>query len=251
LGAGVIYYPISPIQVGLTLGYSLSLNDYQIPTKGGSSYNSDFGYGFGWNISAATDLGKNNHGCLIGLKYSGAFNWLVEPVNKTMLSTDLGIFIKYAYRKKVPKQTLTNSVFNKRNASGQSRSNSGIDEAISGASKNLINKLPEKSRVAVISISSNNREISAYIVDEIEYQLVNSGKFTIVDRKTLDIIRSEQNFQMSGEVSDNSAVSIGQMLGANIVITGNIIGTGTNQRLSIRALDVSTAEIVTIVREDF
>jgi len=67
----------------------------------------------------------------------------------------------------------------------------------------------------------------------------------------LDIIRAEQNFQMSGEVSEESAISIGQMLGANIVITGSITGTGTNQRLSIKALDVKTAQIVTMVRETF
>lgn len=245
VGPGIIYYPIPLIQTGLTLGYSQQ-NFY--------SYSSP---GFGWNISAAIDFGKSNHGCLLGLNYSGAFNMLDDPfnnkTNKTMLKTDLGVFIKYAYRKKVSGQALAGGSLskNKRNASGQSGSNSGIDEAVSKASNNLISKLPERSRVAVISISSNNEEKSAIVVDEIEYQLVNSGKFTIVDRKTLDTIRSEQNFQMSGEVSDKSAVSIGQMLGANIVITGNIIGTGTRQRLSIRALDVRTAEIVAMVREDF
>jgi curli biogenesis system outer membrane secretion channel CsgG len=89
------------------------------------------------------------------------------------------------------------------------------------------------------------------VVDEVEFQLVDARRFTIVDRKTLDTIRSEQNFQMSGDVSDASAVSIGQMLGANIVITGNITGTGSMQRLSIKALDVRTAQIVTMVRETF
>jgi len=97
-GAGVIYYPVSLIQLGLTFGYSSSYNnaatfDYGISYSGG----------YGWNISVAFDLGKNNHGCLIGLNYSGAYNWLVESRTK-MLSTDLGIFLKYAYRRKVSKQ---------------------------------------------------------------------------------------------------------------------------------------------------
>jgi hypothetical protein len=56
---------------------------------------------------------------------------------------------------------------------------------------------------------------------------------------------------MSGEVSDASAVSIGQMLGANIVLTGSISGVGASQRLSISALDVRTGEIVSMVREEF
>jgi curli biogenesis system outer membrane secretion channel CsgG len=127
----------------------------------------------------------------------------------------------------------------------------GIEKAIYTVSDDLIKDLPENSKIAVISISSNNRDVSALVVDELEYHLVSAKKFTIVDRRTLDAIRAEQNFQMSGDVSDASAVSIGQMLGANIVITGSITGAGTNQRLSIRALDVNTAQIVTMVRETF
>ena len=127
----------------------------------------------------------------------------------------------------------------------------GIEKAIYTVSDDLINDLPVNSKIAVISISSNNRDVSALVVDELEFHLVSARKFTIVDRRTLDAIRVEQNFQMSGEVSDASAVSIGQLLGANIVITGSITGAGTNQRLSIRALDVNTAQIVTMVRETF
>lgn len=130
-------------------------------------------------------------------------------------------------------------------------STTGIEGALNRACGDLMNDLPVNSTIAVISISSNDRGTSAFVVDEVEFQLVDARKFTIVDRKTLDTIRSEQNFQMSGDVSDASAVSIGQMLGANIVITGSITGTGSTQRLSIKALDVKTAQIVTMVRESF
>jgi hypothetical protein len=67
----------------------------------------------------------------------------------------------------------------------------------------------------------------------------------------LDKIRTEQNFQLSGEVDDRSAVSIGKILGANIVITGSISGLGTSQRITIKALDVQTAQIITMARESF
>ena len=138
------------------------------------------------------------------------------------------------------------------NRSRVSRANAtGIEKAIYTVSDDLINDLPANSKIAVINISSNNRDISTLVVDELEYHLVSARKFTIVDRRTLDTIRAEQNFQMSWEVSEESAISIGQMLGANIVITGSITGTGTNQRLSIKALDVQTAQIITMARETF
>ena len=127
----------------------------------------------------------------------------------------------------------------------------GIERAINKTSREIILNLPENSRIAVINISSKYINLSAHIVDELEFQFVSSKRFTVVDRNTLDAIRNEQNFQMSGDVSDSSAVSIGQILGANIVITGSITEIGMNQRLSIRALDVRTSEILTMVREEF
>jgi hypothetical protein len=130
-------------------------------------------------------------------------------------------------------------------------STSGIEGAVIRASGVFIGELPKNSTIAVLNVFSNNVELAAFTVDELEYQLVITKQFTIVDRKTLDSIRSEQEFQLSGEVSDQSAVSIGNMLGAGIVITGNISGSGSTQRLTLKALDVKTAQIITMAREQF
>jgi curli biogenesis system outer membrane secretion channel CsgG len=73
----------------------------------------------------------------------------------------------------------------------------------------------------------------------------------VVDRKSLDALREEQNFQISGDVDDDSAVSIGKMLGANIIITGSINGVDSTRRLRLKALDVKTAEILTMVSQRF
>jgi hypothetical protein len=126
-----------------------------------------------------------------------------------------------------------------------------LTNAVTNLSKEVAEKLPRDSTIAVLSVFSKNRNTSEYIIGEIEYNLVNSGKFKIVDRRRLDQIRTEQNFQLSGDVNDDSAVSIGNMLGANIVITGEITGTGSNQRLVLKALDVKTAQIITMAREQF
>jgi curli biogenesis system outer membrane secretion channel CsgG len=102
--------------------------------------------------------------------------------------------------------------------------------------------MPENSTVAVLNISSNNNEISSFVIDDIMYRLVSTRKFIVVDRNTLDTIRTEQNFQLSGEVDDNSAISIGKLLGAGLVITGSLTGNGSSQRLTIKALNPNSAE---------
>ena len=127
----------------------------------------------------------------------------------------------------------------------------GVEEALGKAAGTLIDSMPRDSTIAILSVYSDNRETAEYVIDELEYRLVDARKFKIVDRRRLEQIRREQNFQLSGEVSDSSAVSIGNMLGATIVITGDISGSGSSRRLVLKALDVKTAQIVTMARERF
>jgi len=126
-----------------------------------------------------------------------------------------------------------------------------LEVALDKASLTLIDEMQRDATIAILSVSSNDRDMASYAMDELEYKLVRARRFQIVDRRQLEQIRAEQNFQLSGEVSDASAVSIGNMLGASIVITGDISSFGTIMRLSLRAIDVRTARILTIAREQF
>jgi hypothetical protein len=128
---------------------------------------------------------------------------------------------------------------------------SSLEAALYAAADVIITRLKPQTTVAVVSIASQDVEAADFVVDELAYVIVSSGNFKVVDRKSLEAIRSEQNFQISGEVDDDSAVSIGKLLGANIVITGSISGVGSTRRLRLKALDVMTAEITAMASEAF
>ncbi|MDR1231290.1 MAG: CsgG/HfaB family protein [Spirochaetaceae bacterium] len=98
--------------------------------------------------------------------------------------------------------------------------------------------------------SSPGNSYADYAVEDLEYNMVKAG-FKLVDRQQIERIRSEQQFQMSGEVDDNSAVSIGKMAGANAVIIISVNYADASGRLTLKALDVQTAEIVTMARQEF
>jgi hypothetical protein len=49
---------------------------------------------------------------------------------------------------------------------------------------------------------------------------------------------------MSGEVDDDTAVSIGKFIGADIIVTGRVDGEGNLRRLRLRALNTQTAQVV-------
>jgi hypothetical protein len=128
---------------------------------------------------------------------------------------------------------------------------STLEAALYAAADVILARLQPRTTIAVVSISSRDLEAAEFVLDELAYVIVSAGSFKVVDRKSLDAIKSEQNFQSSGEVDDDSAVSIGKLLGANIVITGSISGVGSTRRLRLKALDVTTAEIVAMASEAY
>jgi hypothetical protein len=54
---------------------------------------------------------------------------------------------------------------------------------------------------------------------------------------------------MSGEVDDDTAISIGKIIGADIIVTGRVDGEGTLRRLRLRALNTQTAQVVGVASE--
>jgi len=65
----------------------------------------------------------------------------------------------------------------------------------------------------------------------------------MVDRSNLELLQREMAFQLSGEVSDETALSIGKKLGAQTIISGSIELFGDLFKLRIRAIAVENATI--------
>ncbi|GHV64072.1 hypothetical protein AGMMS49587_15700 [Spirochaetia bacterium] len=84
---------------------------------------------------------------------------------------------------------------------------------------------------------------SEYAVEDVEYNLQNAS-FKLVDRHQIETLLAEQEFQMSGYVSDDSAVSLGKALGANVVVTVSVDIAEGYGRIMLKALSVKTAEIL-------
>jgi TolB-like protein len=128
--------------------------------------------------------------------------------------------------------------------SARSRDSGIIDTAINNSFYAISESLPVNSKIALVNISSSDNDESIYILEELTVLFVNSRKFTIVDRHTLNTIRQERNFQLSGEVNDETIISIGNFTGADLVITGSVSGDGERRRLRMRVLDVKTAQVL-------
>jgi len=127
--------------------------------------------------------------------------------------------------------------------SGQTKVPDELTIKLREVSDYLNKKIPAGKKIAFISVQSDSSALTEYVIDELISNAVNDGKFSVVDRQQLDAAREELMFNLSGEVSDQSAQSVGKMLGAQTIITGKLSKIGNSYRFNIRALETETVKL--------
>jgi hypothetical protein len=118
-----------------------------------------------------------------------------------------------------------------------------IEGALERAVEEVSSNIPAKSRIAIININASDIGVQNYVISQLEVFMLRKN-FVLFDRSELDRIRQEQNFGMSGEVDEKTAVSIGKFANVNVIITGRVDGSGEYRMLNLRALDVETGQLV-------
>jgi hypothetical protein len=119
-----------------------------------------------------------------------------------------------------------------------------LNTAIRDAAARMESRLDRGTKVALINFTSPSQAFSEYVLDELSSVLVNNGHLVVVDRANLDKIRQELGFNMSGEVSDKSMQEIGQMLGAQALVTGSLTNMADLRRVMFKAIMTETAAVV-------
>jgi 2-phosphoglycerate kinase len=125
-----------------------------------------------------------------------------------------------------------------------------IEGSLARAAGKIMEKVSPNSTMAIVYVTAPDPEIAEFIASELEFIMVEQG-LTLIDRSQLDTIRQEQNFQLSDEVDDRQAVSIGKIAGANVILTGAVTGTGQIRRLRLRALDTQSARVLAATSERY
>ena len=118
-----------------------------------------------------------------------------------------------------------------------------LDTAIKNAADYLNTRIPAGSTVAYVNVAGDYPDLASYILNGLSRHAVNSDKYSVVDRARLDDVRAELNLNMSGEVSDASAQAVGQMLGAQTIVSGLVQRVGSMYSLDIKAIEVRTATV--------
>jgi curli biogenesis system outer membrane secretion channel CsgG len=80
------------------------------------------------------------------------------------------------------------------------------------------------------AIFGTDVDVGKGITDMLVEKLVNGGTFSVIERKALDAIVSEQNISNSDRFDNNSAAKIGRLLGVDAIIIGSITQFGRDDK---------------------
>jgi TolB-like protein len=128
--------------------------------------------------------------------------------------------------------------------------NSFVGE-LSDLAEKLVQDGSGKPTYAFLALTSDdgNALVENYVTDALTEAMFNTGKIKIVERASIEKILSEQQFQDSALVNENTASEIGNLTGANYVCYGTVKDLGNQVTLNVKVVEVSTAELCSMGRE--
>ncbi|MDR1302447.1 MAG: outer membrane beta-barrel protein [Treponema sp.] len=118
-----------------------------------------------------------------------------------------------------------------------------LDKAIQSAQANIEGSLVPGTKMVVLNFTAPTAQLSDYVIDRLSAGLVNNKKMIVVERKDIGLIDQEMAYQLSGEVSDESAQAIGRKLGAQSIASGKLEAIGDQYQFSIKTIQVESATI--------
>jgi len=100
----------------------------------------------------------------------------------------------------------------------------------------------QKRRVAVLSFDDGsvrsssaaalgrNQDVGASLADVLVKELLEGGRYSVIERRAIDQVLKEQNFSNSSRVDTKTAVAIGRLLGVQAIITGSVLQFGVEEK---------------------
>ncbi len=104
----------------------------------------------------------------------------------------------------------------------------------------------EKPTLAVLEFDGfgiSDPEIQT-LTNRLRTNLTQLGVYRIIERGLMLQILTEQDFQMTGCTSDECAVEVGQLLGAQLMLAGSIGRVGNTWTVEMRIIDVETGAVM-------
>ena len=103
-----------------------------------------------------------------------------------------------------------------------------------------------KVKVAVLPFENTTADYldTNSLAEMLQAELVGKPQFIVVERERMDTVMEEKSLALSGIISENEAVEIGEMLGAETIITGTVSFWEDKYVLTVKNIRVDTGEVM-------
>jgi len=130
--------------------------------------------------------------------------------------------------------------------SAQAQATQTLDVAVRNGASHLQNRIPGGTRVAIVAVQGEDQDIGELVLRKLGEVLVNANRLIVVERDSaaLAAIDREMDRHLNFYVSQETELSIGRQLGAEVIISGSMARAGQNWRLEVNAVTVETAQRV-------
>jgi len=100
----------------------------------------------------------------------------------------------------------------------------------------------KKTRIALINFNAIGiEEVKVRGIEEnLLTEIINTGKFEVVERSQLNKVLQELNLSNSDEFSESTAAQVGNLLGVDIILIGSVNKLGKNISINVRGIEVKT-----------
>ena len=99
-------------------------------------------------------------------------------------------------------------------------------------------------------IRGHDKSISVVSMESLITALVNSGQFDVVERRKLKAVLKELQIGATGLTDSNNAKKIGELLQADLILTGTFANLGSYWNVNLRLVDVRTGIIAVAFEEE-
>jgi hypothetical protein len=117
------------------------------------------------------------------------------------------------------------------------------EEGLKRVAERIGDRVPEGKLVAVIEFQATTERFSDRVVDDL-LDALSAANVRFVDRQYMEAVNAEQEYQYSGHVDEELAVSLGHEFGADAIVLGNGENMGDYYRFNFRMISVQTREIL-------
>lgn len=113
---------------------------------------------------------------------------------------------------------------------------------------------PARTSAAILPLEASGTDavMAQNLSNRLRHELMQTGAFDMMEREKMQDLLNEQGFQQSGACNTNACiVEVGQLIGVEKMVAGNVGLVGRTYTLNVRLIDVRTGKVDQSVVEDY